>query len=1180
MERKFFGIILFLLLLPLPLAAQQVGATVTGHVYDPSGAPIVAAKITARATATGAIYNSESNSTGLYQLPFLNPGQYEFMVEKQGFKQFVQSGVTLAAAQKATMDFKLQLGSVTQSVSVNANAALLQTESGQQSWTINPQRLSAVPIRGLNTIITTWFAPGVTLSGSVQKVRPFDTSGSQQENINGGISGQGSPPFGTQGQATTSGNLVLVDGVAANTHAVGVGFNAISDTVEEVNLQSTLYDAQYGWSTGGVINTITRSGANTWHGDAYEYMQDTPLNANYWQNNRVGVSRIPWHMNFYGGSVGGPLKHNKWFLFFAYQEIKQVQPDPFVTTVPTAAQRSGDFSQTLNSKGAIQTLYNPLTTVCASGSCTRQVFTGNIIPSGDINPIAKSVLALIPLPNTQGNPVTGIGNLVSTGNSRKFLDNFPEFSGRIDYNVSEKTHAFFRYSWNSLAETRSYHYSTISKLNIAETSGNSPFSRSNDDFTLQLTHTFNPTTVLQFRTGMDRFLSTSGSDISDGFSVASLGFSTVYAGEAGKYFPKFNWTPDYEGAGSSPEGVTPADFTYTNELVVDKTYNQHNIKFGFQNMEIGENTEQPGYNAGNFTFDNSFTTANPLAPTSTSGNEIADFLLGYPTSGYIQIQSAPALMEHLYSIFGQDDIHVSRKLTLNAGLRWDYLGPLSDRFNALTRGFCTNCASPLQVPGMNIQGGLEFAGAHGNSRGIYNSDYTNFGPRLAFAYQVNPSTVVRGGYGMIYAQAMDNPGAAPGFTQTTNMVASVQEGIPNPGISLANPFPTGILKPVGSSDGMATGLGQSITFADPNMNIPRTQQYSLSVQHQFSMNWLASATYVGNRISRLPLNQQLNYLPISALNLGAAALTQSVANPFLAAFSVPANAPYLSLINGTFLAAKTVQQQQLFVPYPQFAMSENPSSGGVLEEFVPIGKSEFNSLQLDMEKRMSHGLDFDANFTWSKTMQAMAFINPTDPAPAWTISPYDVPAQFKLSGLWDLPFGPGRRFGEGSGPLLSRLIGGWNAAALFRWQDGVPMPTPVGVAPTGNPESIPNQSIQQWFNTCTLLPDGTTTNCQNNEKPAWATTKPFQLQTWSPYISQLRNPEIGDLELSVGKTTQIKERYTLKFRADLINATNTTQWSFKGPQLTATSSVFGSFANYTNPSNDMRVIMLSLRFQF
>lgn len=1172
MKGKLCIISLLSMALALPLFAQQNGATVTGHVYDPSGAPVAGARITAKWMATGAVSTAESDPTGLYQLSFLNPGQYEFTVEKQGFRQFVQGGVTLLVAQKAVMDFKLLLGSVTQSVNVTANAPLLQAESGEQSWTIDSQRLTAIPIRNLNTIESTWFAPGVTLTGSVTKLRPFDTSGSQQEDINGGMSGQGGQK-GQEGQATTSGNLVLVDGVSANTHAVGVGFNAISDTVQEVNLQTTMYDAQYGWSTGGVVDTITRGATNQWHGDVYEYFQDTPLNANYWQNNRVGIPRIPWHMNFYGGSVGAPIKKNKWFLFFAYQEIKQVQPDPFVNSVPTAAMRAGDFSHVLTSTGQPQTIYDPLTTPasCASTACARTAFQGNVIPTTRINPVAKAVLALIPLPNAPGNPVTGLGNLVNTGSSRKFLDNFPEFSGRIDYNLSEKTRAFFRYSWNALAETRGYHYSTSSSLNTAETSTNSPFTRANDDFTFQVNHAFNPTTVLEFRTGMDRFLSTSGSDISNGFNVSSLGFSPAFVSEAAKYFPEFLWS-GYNGAGSSPEGVTPADFTYSNELVLAKTYNQHNLKFGFQNMEVGENTEQPGFDAGQFSFNGTFTTANPLAPSSATGNAMADFLLGYPSSGLIQVLSAPALMEHLWSVFGQDDIHASRKLTLNVGLRWDYLGPLSDRFNALTRGFCFTCASPLQIPGMNLQGGLEYAGAGGNARGIFNPQYRNFGPRFAFAYQVRPNTVIRGGYGMIYAQAMDNPGAAPGFSQTTNMVSSVQEGIPFN--TLTNPFPTGILRPVGSGQGLATGIGQSIVFADPNMNIPRTEQYSLNVQHQFGANWMASVAYVGSQISRLPVTMNVNYLPLSALNLGSSVLTHSVANPFLAASSVTADAPYLSLLSGTYLAAPTAQEQQLLVPYPQYPVN------GVTEQFVPVGKSKFNSLQLDLEKRMGAGLDFDANFTWEKTMQAMAYLNPTDPAPAWTISPYDVPMQVKLSGVWNLPFGPGRRFGRGASPLLSRLLGGWFTSGLFAWQAGVPMPFPLGVAPTGNSESTPNQSINRWFNTCTLLANGSTTDCLANEQPAWVIRQPFQLMTWSPYLNRIREPEIGDLELAVGKDTSIKERYTLKFRADFINATNTTQWSFDGPDTTATDGTFGAFANYTNPSNDMRVIMLSLRFEF
>ncbi len=1173
MRSKFLGVILLAAVLPLPLFGQEIGASVTGHVYDPSGAAVAGATVTVRQTTTGIMYTAQSNATGLYRIPFVDPGPYTATVEKQGFKQVVRSGITLTAAEKAVMDFKLELGAVSQKITVTANAPLLQSQSGAQSSTISPQEIAAVPIRNLNTIETVLYTPGATQVTSDQKLRPFDTAGSQGMDIGGGISGQGGQR-GREGQASTSGNLVLVDGVSANTHAVGVGFNPIAGSVQEVHVQDTMYDAEYGWSTGGVVDTITKSGTNQIHGDAYEYMQDTPLNANTWQNNRVGIPRLPWHMNFYGVDAGAPIRKNKMFIFFDWQEIKQVQPDPFTDTIPTIAMRNGDFSQVLNSGGTLQTIYNPLTTACASGTCSRAPFTGNIIPAADINPIASAVLKFLPPPNTGGNPLTHAGNLVNTANQRKFLDNFPEFSGRIDYDLSDRTHAFFRYSWNDLSETRGYSYSTQSGFNLAETSTNSPFTRANDDFTFQVTHTFNPTTVLEARVGTDRFLSTSGSTISNGFNVTSLGFSPTFAAQAIKYFPKFNWS-GYQGAGSNPEGVTPADRTDTAELVIDKVYNQHSLKFGFQNMEISENVESPGFAAGWFNFNGVFTTANPLAQTSATGNSVADFLLGDPISGFINVNSSPALMEHLYSGFVQDDIHVSRKLTMNAGLRWDYLGPLTDRFNALTRGFCFTCASPLQIPGMNLQGGLEYAGVGGNPRGIYNPDYGNFGPRFAFAYEVRPNTVIRGGYGMIYAQAMDNPGAAPGFSQTTNMVATLNGGeTPNPAVSLANPFPTGILRPVGSSDGLAIGLGQGIGFADPNMNIPRTQQYSLDVQHQFGMNWLASAAYVGTYISRLPVSKDVNYLPTSALNLGAATLTSSVANPFLAASTVTQDAPYLGLLSGTYLAAPTVQEQQLLVPYPQYPVN------GVTENFIPIGKDKYNGLQLDLNKRMSAGVDFDANFTWSKTMQAMAFLNPTDPTPAWTISPYDYPEVFHLTGVWNLPFGPGMHFGRSAGPLVSRLISGWTASSLLVWQSGNPLPFPLGVAPTGNPQSIPNQSINRWFNTCTQLPNGTITDCPNGAKPAWTPLQPFQLEEWSPYISQIRLPEVTDLELSFQKTTQIKERYTLKFRADFINATNTTQWFNNGPDTTATDPAFGAFANFTTPSNDPRVIMLSLRFSF
>jgi hypothetical protein len=1164
-----------------------MGASVTGHVYDPSGAAVSGARIAVASTTTGAVFTAESNNTGIYQLPFVTVGEYTLTVEKRGFKKYVQQGITLVIDQKAVVDIKLELGAVTQTVTVTANAALLQVESADRGWTIGQLRIDPMPLAGLNTIMSTWYSPGVTITASAQKVRNWDVGGMGATNFNGG----------------QAGNLYLVDGVSSNYGGTSNAFNPINDSVQQLSVQATMYDAQYGWSSGGVINTITKGGTNQWHGDAYEYNQNTLLTANTWGNNYTGTPRLPWHMNFYGGAVGGTVKKNKFFVFYSYQKIWQVQPDPFTTAVPSAAEVQGNFSglYTSSAKTAQVPIYDPLTTtVCpssvawcagkSSGTLARQTFsaeygTNNIIPTSRINPVATAVLKFIPPPN-YANGYNDAGNLVNTNSQRKFVDIYPEHTGRADWNLSDKTHAFFRYSMACLAETRSYIYSTTTYLNPADTSGQSPLFRCNQDYNLQVTRTFNPTTVLEFRTGMNRYENNPGGGMEGkDFPISTLGFSSTYLSEAANWFPQFVWS-NYGGAGTSGPTGFQVQPTWTTEAVVAKTHSQHNLRFGFQNYEVARYTLSPGSIAGSFGFTGIYTTANPNSQSAASGNSIADFLLGYANSGSIQVLASPAFMMHQYSFFGQDDYHISRKLTMNVGLRWDYLGSVTERYNALLRGFCTTCLNPLQVSGMTLYGGPLFAGVGGLSRGVFNPKYANFGPRFGFAYDLGHNTVLRGGYGMIYATQFDTPATAPGFSQTTSMVTSVSTGIPNPAVSLQNPFPTGILTPVGSKYGLATNIGSTIAFADPDMNAPRTQQYSLDVQHQFGHDWLFSVAYVGSRGSRLAVTQQLNYLPQAVLpytysfatNPTGRTTTQlnaNVANPFTA---VPSTSPYYSLLVGTALSptTATVAQNRLLVPYPLFGVN------GVTENYVPIGESGFNSLQVEFNKRMSNGLDFSWNYTWEKTMQATSFLNAIDPQPAWFISQYDVKQQVKINLAYYLPFGPGKRFLTTTNPLVRRLVEGWSYDAVSRLQQGMPIAAPTGVAPTGAPETLPNPSLAQWFNSCTVNSSGTTlVNCPAGiTTPAWKSTVTYQLVTWSPYISQIRKPGIHNVDMSVAKKTTIKEKYDLKFRADFINAFNTPSW-FSGPDTTSTSSTFGAIdRGYSVPNNDQRVVMLSLRFEF
>lgn len=1179
--------VLLSLSVPLSIYGQQTGGSVTGHVFDPSGAAVGGAKITMTATTTGAVYNTLADTAGIYRLPFVAVGEYSLTSEKAGFKSYIQTGITVVIDEKATLDIKLEIGALTQSVTVTANAPLLQAESADRGWTIQQARIDPMPLAGLNTIMSTWYAPGVTIDAAVQKVRNWDTGGMSSMLFNGG----------------QVGNLYLTDGVSTNNGGTSNSWNPIDDTVQQVSVQSTMYDAQYGWSSGGVTNTITKGGTNRWHGDGYEYNQNTLLTANTFSGNAAipRTPRLPWHMNFYGGAVGGPVIKNKFFVFYAYQKVWQVQPDPFTTSVPSAAEIQGNFSglYTSSAKTTQVALYDPTTTtVCPaavawctgvkSGSYARETIsakygTNNIIPSTMLNPVAQAVLKFIPPPNN-ANGYNDAANLVNTNSQRKFVDIFPQNTGRAGLNLSDKTHAFFRYSESCLAETRSYIYSTTTYLNPADTSSQSPLFRCNQNYTLQVVRTFNPTTVLEVRTGMNRYENNPGGGMEGkNFPISTLGFSSTYLSEAANWFPDFTWT-NYGGAGTSGPTGFQVQPVWTTEAVLAKTHSQHNLRFGFQNYEVARYTLSPGSIAGNFGFTGTYTGASPTSSSTSSGNSVADFLLGDANSGSIQALESPSFMMHQYSLFAQDDYHLSRKLTVNFGLRWDYNGSVTERFNALLRGFCTSCLNPLQVPGLTLLGGPLFAGVAPNPRGVYNPKYTNFGPRFGFAYDLGHNTILRAGYGMLYATNFDTPATAPGFSQTTTMVTSVSTGIPNPAVSLQNPFPTGVLTPVGSKYGLAQNIGSTIAFADPDMNIPRTQQYSLEFQHQLGRNWLFSLGYVGSRGSHLAVTQQLNYIPQSYLpytysfatnpgGLTTAQLNANVANPFTA---VPSTSPYYSLLVGTALSptTTTVAQNRLLVPYPLFGVN------GVTENYVPIGKENFNSLQAELNKRMSFGLDFSLNYTYGKTMQATSFLNVIDAQPAWSISQYDVPQQVKINLAYYLPFGPGKRFLANTNPVVRRLVEGWNYSAVARLQQGMPIAAPSGVAPTGAAETVPNPTLAQWFNPCYLNASGVQVNCQNGLAPAWKSTVTYQLTTWSPYISQIRKPGVHNVDMSAAKKTTIKEHYDLLFRADFLNAFNSPAF-FSGPDTSSTSSTFGAvYPSSNTQSNDQRVIMLSLRFEF
>ena len=1134
-------------LLPLAAFSQEFRARLSGVVTDPAGAAIPDATITARSAGTGAVSSTTSGADGSYQLPFLNPGQFVVTAEKAGFRKAVREGVTLQVSERAVLDFSMEIGEVTQSVTVSADTAAVETETADRGLSIENNRVLNTPLQGRNIFANAWSAPGVIVTAAVQRLRPFDILGSSSMAVSGG------QPYG---------NEVLIDGVSNLAGARQVAYVPQVEATGEFKVQTTAYDAQYGWTTGGVVNIATKSGTNTWHGAAYYFMQNTVLNANTFEANLAGIPRSSSHIHTFGRDVGGPIKRDRLFGTFSYENIRQIIPDPFVSSVPTDLQKQGDFSQTYWSQDAagnllVQGIYDPFSTRDAGGGrLVRDMFPGNRIPASRLNAIGAKVLSFIPAGNVPGNAITRLGNLTSSGSTRKFTDFFPQYSGRVDYNITERTRLFARYSRNALAEERGFRYSTTSTVNIAETSANTPFKRENHSATIQLTHTLSPTTVLDFRAGLARFLGQNGSSIGADYDLAGLGFAPQFVGQAARYFPRFNWT-NYEGAGSNPVQNDPIAQTNSFQGTLAKAMGRHSLKTGgeFRLQRIYKKV--PGFSAGNFSFDQGFTGADPLRIDPSSGNAIASFLLGTPASGFLDVNAWPALQQLLWSAFVQDDIRVSRNLKVNLGLRWDYLGPLTDRYNALTRGFDRTSPSPLQAPPLQLKGGILFAGAGGQDRGIYDKNWANFGPRVGVAYSLSDKTVLRGGYGLIYAQTYDDPGSAPGFSQRTGMVTTIRTGIPEN--TLTNPFPGGILRPVGNTQGLATFLGQIFSVNDPARDVPITHQFSFEVQRELPGQLLVSAGYVGNRARRLQVNRFINEIPGDAFALGAAALTRNVPNPMA------------GLVPGTALNGATVQAQQLLRPFQQFL--------SITELYKSIGTSRFDSLQLMVYKRLSAGLNFSAAYTYSRTFEWRSFANAQDSALQKLPAQWDIPNNLQLNGVYELPFGRGKRWGSDAAPALRQIISGWQVSGIARIQQGWPMDFPVNAAPTGVSPKLDNPNLDRWFNTCTQLASGATRGCLSGEQPVWLIRQPFTLQTWSNRITWYRRPRIGNLDVTVLKNTKLTEWLTWQFRVDFLNATNTPQF-FNGPINDVNSGLFGRISGAQAQTNLPRFIQLSMRLQF
>ncbi|MCC7496096.1 MAG: carboxypeptidase regulatory-like domain-containing protein [Bryobacterales bacterium] len=1142
----------FLLLTTSAFAQGAAAGSIRGQVTDPSDAAVAGVTITVTNSATGVVYSGATTSDGFYNVRLLPPGTYSVSASATGFQQTVQNNIVVSTASNPTVNLKMQIGALTQTVTVTEQGAMVEAQTADRGNLVDSVRMDNTPSQARNLMGLVYSTAGTIGTSAMKSFTPYDNAGSSTFSINGG------QPATTMNIAP---NQMVVDGVDNRTSYNGGFYGLIptQESVQEMKVITSPYSAEFGRTMGGVINVVTKSGTNEFHGGLFYFARTTGLSANQFERNLARQPKLAVHFHTPGGMIGGPIKKNKLFFFFETQRLHTTSPKSFIGQVPTQLERDGDFRQSFYNNGgqpALQMIYDPWTVsynTDVAGHFTRQPFAGNVIPSSRFNSVAKNFWQYIPLPNSPGDPITKGNNYTPQGSTAR--GDLSEFMSRVDYNINETNMITFRHTRNNFNSYDVPFYPSAADPNA----GGSPFTRANHNAVVDYTRTLSPTSVFNIKLGLERYFTAGVNPKRPKVTPAQLGFSPTFVSQAYPAFPFFSFgggtlgSALFSGAGTG-SGNTNPDQINTLDGSWSKTISRHTIKAGAFGRLERYYAINAGFNAGSFGFSGTGTNFDPQVATVTTGNPVASFLLGVGSAS-IDINAAPARQNLSAGWYVQDDINVTPKLKINLGLRWDWNGAPTDRYNAMTGIFDTTVQSPLaaavksavgaaQCPACsNLRGGLTFPGVNGMPRNVYDSSYRNFQPRLGIAYSLDNKTVIRAGWGLFYGPLAYDPGQA-GFSQTTSSVLYDPNLIP---INLIdNPFPTGLIPAVGARNGLATNIGTGISFIDPHAREPRSQQFSFDVQREIPWNVLVTAGYVYNGMSRVAVNRSLNSLTVDQLALGASVLNNRVANPFA------------GLVPGFGLNQATITYGSLLVPYPQFT--------GVTEIGSPIGDSAYHGLQIQMTKRFSQGVSYSAGYTVSKHMGRVGYQYPTDNQLEKLIDIQDVPQVFTFNASWELPFGRGKIVGGNMPAALNYIVGGWKINGMIKIQRGMPYQISPNTIPlAGVNRNAPNQNVNQWVNPAAYVLN------TNNYIP----------RRWSTSFGDLRVPPIHNFDLAVAKDFKITERVNFEFMNNWVNAFNTPQWySTPGGCASASALCFGRIAGFQTQTNLPRQIQLAGKITF
>lgn len=1131
-----FSIFTIVLLLALSAFGQEFRGTIQGDVVDPTHAAVAGASVSLRNVDTSIDRTVNSDDAGHYLFTFVAPGNYSITVKAAGFKTTVRDSVKLSINDSLRVDVEVALGQATETVSVTGEVTSVQSESSSLGSVISEKTVVSIPWKGHSSLFMYMMSAGVVGNRYGEDTRPSDTG------TNVLFTANGSPP------ATGE---VSVDGVS-NTVNVGRGLYLSpwvpsTEAVGEIKLLMGTLPAEYGRAAGVFTNIVIKSGTNDLHGSAYEFLRNSATDANLFFQRGAGQNLVPYNAHTYGFSVGGPVfipklynGKNRSFFFFSFEGAREGNGQGPVLNVPTPKMRTGDFSEF---RGL---MYDPFSVHQVAGVPTRDPVPNNIIPMSQQDPVAQKIMPYWPQPNNPNvNPATPwVNNYVQ---SSKWPQTRDVWILKFDHRLSAKNQMFFRINSGDAFFNFNYDFPGIA------TPGRNVVHRPNKGIAFDNTYLISPSTVLDIRAGY-AYGKEQQEPYSARFDLASLGFPQSFInGTQFKNFPTISITGFETLVGGVGWKEQPG-YNYSLQTNLSTQRGKHLFKTGVQFNLFRGNFLSSTNPSGTFSF-NVANTGGPRAdtPVATSGLGMASFLYGYASGGSIDYATGLSIQNFYTGLYVQDDYRISSKLTLNIGLRYDYQTPTTERYDRTTRGFGYNTPSPLKVPGLNLTGGLLYAGTNGLARGLYDPDRKNFGPRIGLAYSMNKKTVIRAGYGLTFIPQVGNV-YATGYSNTTPMVTT-QDGI-TPKDLLRNPFPNGQLPAIGNSQGLLTLIGNNVSFVDPSDRVPRFHNWHLDVQREIAPRTVVTASYVGSRAYNLAaaptdfttaINQNFNQLNPQYLSLGTA-LLQPVPNPMF------------GIITAGQLAGATIPQSQLLRPYPQFT--------GVTRFAPAFGNSHYHSVQMQLEKRTSHGITALVSYTIAKNLSDLTNAdNAYNRQAERSYASFDVPQRLSVTATWELPFGKGRKFGTNMHRALDLLAGGWMLSNFQVYQAGFPLSFGLARGTAGAGSGRPNvvgdpsqgvsgpivSRLRNYFNTT-----------------AFAQPADFTYGNASPFIGTVRSPGMNNANATLSKDFRIIENVRLQFRAEMFNVTN--HPVFGAPNTSLGNANFGIVSSQANLNRQMEFI--------